>query len=175
MAANGFDTATCWHEVRAGSVAVGTSRQGRIMATKWSLTIDCAQPARLARFWALALGYVEKPPPEGFGSWEEWFRHHGIPQEEWDQAAYLSDPDGVAPTLSFLQVPESKVLKNRLHLDVQVSGGRERPWEERRPQLMEAVERLTAAGATVIREDEWEGRVDHVVMADPEGNEFDLV
>jgi len=40
---------------------------------------------------------------------------------------------------------------------------------------MEAVERLTAAGATVIREDEWEGRVDHVVMADPEGNEFDLV
>jgi Glyoxalase-like domain len=34
---------------------------------------------------------------------------------------------------------------------------------------------LTAAGATVIREDEWHGRPDHVVMADPEGNEFCLV
>lgn len=66
-------------------------------------------------------------------------------------------------------------MKHRLHLDVQVSGDRERPWEERRPQLLEAVERLTAAGATVIREDAWEGRVDHVVMADPEGNELDLV
>lgn len=38
-----------------------------------------------------------------------------------------------------------------------------------------AVERLTAAGATVVREDEWQGRSHHVVMADPEGNEFCLV
>jgi predicted enzyme related to lactoylglutathione lyase len=41
--------------------------------------------------------------------------------------------------------------------------------------VAEAVERLTAAGATVIREDEWQGRPDHVVMADPEGNEFCLL
>jgi Glyoxalase-like domain len=145
------------------------------MATKWSLTIDCAHPARLAKFWALALGYVDKPPPAGFGSWEEWFSHHGIPPEEWDQAAYLSDPDEIAPTLSFLQVPESKVVKNRLHLDVQVGGGRDTPWEERWPRVLAAVERLTAAGATVIGEDEWQGRSDHVVMADPEGNEFCLL
>ena len=35
------------------------------MATQWSLTIDCAYPAKLAGFWALALGYVQPPPPLG--------------------------------------------------------------------------------------------------------------
>jgi predicted enzyme related to lactoylglutathione lyase len=38
--------------------------------------------------------------------------------------------------------------------------------------VIEAVERLIAAGATVIREDELQGKPDHMVMADPEGNEF---
>ncbi|GAA4486960.1 VOC family protein [Actinoallomurus oryzae] len=142
------------------------------MAIKWSLTIDCAQPARLAEFWALALGYVPAPPPAGFGSWGEWFTHYDVPEQEWDQGAYLSDPDEVGPSLSFLQVPESKVVKNRLHLDVQVGGGRNTPWEVRWPRVIEAVERLTAAGATVIREEELQGKPDHVVMADPEGNEF---
>jgi hypothetical protein len=141
------------------------------VAIKWSLTIDCAHPARLAEFWAFALGYVQAPPV-GFGSWEEWFTHHGVPEEEWDQGAYLSDPDEIGPSLSILQVPESKVVKNRLHLDVQVGGGRNTPWEVRWPRVIEAVERLTAAGATVIREDELQGKPDHVVMADPEGNEF---
>lgn len=142
------------------------------MAITWSVTIDCAQPARLAEFWALALGYVPSPPPVGFGSWEEWFTHYGVPEEEWDQGASLSDPDEMGPSLSFLQVPELKVAKNRLHLDIQVGGGRNTPWEVRWPRVIEAVERLTAAGATVIREDELRGKPDHVVMADPEGNEF---
>jgi len=44
--------------------------------------------------------------------------------------------------------------------------------EVRWPRVTEAVERLTAAGATVIREDVQDGIPDHVVMADPEGNEF---
>ncbi|WP_326604368.1 VOC family protein [Streptomyces sp. NBC_01799] len=145
------------------------------MSTRWTVTLDCAQPARLAEFWALALGYVPKPPPAGFGSWEEWFAHHGIPEEEWDDGAYLSDPDGVGPTLSFLKVPEPKVAKNRVHLDVQAGGGRETPWEVRWPRVTEAVARLTAAGATVVREHEMDGRPDHVEMADPEGNEFCVV
>ncbi|WP_030512154.1 VOC family protein [Microbispora rosea] len=145
------------------------------MATRWSLTIDCAQPAKLARFWALALGYAEKPAPAGFETWEDWFAHHDIPEEEWGEGAYLSDPDGVGPDVSFLRVPESKVVKNRLHLDIQVGGGRSTRWEVRWPRVAEAVERLTAAGATVIRQDELQGRPDLVVMADPEGNEFCLV
>ena len=145
------------------------------MATRWSLTIDCARPGELAKFWALALGYVEKPPPAGFASWEEWFAHHDIPEEEWDEGAYLSDPEGIGPNLTFMQVPESKVVKNRLHLDVQVGGGRENAWEVRWPRVIEAVERLTAVGATAIGEHMLQGKPDHMLMADPEGNEFCLL
>jgi len=143
------------------------------MGTAWSLTIDCARPKELAKFWALALGYVPKPVPAGFASWDEWFTHYDIPADERDDGAYLCDPNGLAPSLSFLKVPEGKVVKNRVHLDVQVGGGRDvTPWEERWPRVIEAVERLTAAGATVIHEDVVSGQPDHVVMADPEGNEF---
>lgn len=143
------------------------------MAIRWTLTIDCAHPAELARFWALALGYVQPSPPAGFASWNDWSAHHRIPEEEWDDGAFLCDPDGIGPSLSFLKVPEPKVVKNRVHLDVQVGGGRdETPWEVRWPRVVEAVGRLTAAGATVIHEDEHQGRPDHMVMADPEGNEF---
>ncbi|MCM2415880.1 MULTISPECIES: VOC family protein [unclassified Streptomyces] len=145
------------------------------MSTRWSLTIDCEQPARLAQFWALALGYVEKPPPAGFGSWEEWFAHYEVPETEWDDGAYLSDPDGVGPSLSFMKVPETKSVKNRLHLDVQAGGGREVPWEVRWPRVLDALGRLTAAGATLLREHEAQGKPDHLEMADPEGNEFCLV
>lgn len=145
------------------------------MSTEWSLTIDCAHPGRLAEFWALALGYVEPPPPEGFAGWEAWLTHYEVPEEEWDDGAYLSDPDGVGPTLSFLKVPEPKVAKNRLHLDLRVGGGRQTPWETRWPRVVAEVERLTAAGATVVSEHELKGRPDHVVMADPEGHEFCVV
>ncbi|MGW8889803.1 VOC family protein [Streptomyces sp. NPDC055749] len=145
------------------------------MSTKWTLTIDCANPGELARFWALALGYAETPPPAGYADWKEWFVQHDIPEEEWDDGAYLSDPDGTGPTLSFLKVPEPKVAKNRLHLDLRVGGGRETSWEVRWPRVVAEVERLTAAGATVIREHEMQGRPDHVVMADPEGHEFCVV
>lgn len=39
------------------------------MAIKWTLTVDCAHPDRLAAFWQEALGYVEPPAPAGFDSW----------------------------------------------------------------------------------------------------------
>lgn len=145
------------------------------MTTQWGLTIDCARPAELAEFWALALGYVKTPPPAGFGSWPEWFAHYGIPEEEWDEAAYLSDPDGAGPSLSFMRVPESKVVKNRLHMDVRVGGGQATPWEARWSRVTETVDRLTAAGASVIREYELQSRPHHVLMGDPEGNEFCVV
>lgn len=136
------------------------------------MTVDCAAPARVAAFWALALGYVEPPPPSGFASWEAWFAHHNVPEDEWDDGAYLADPEGIGPKLSFMKVPEGKVVKNRLHLDVQASGGREVPWDVRWPRVVTAVERLTVAGATVVREHDMDGLPDHVEMLDPEGNEF---
>jgi len=137
--------------------------------------VDSAHPGELAKFWALALGYVEPPPPEGFESWPDWLVRMNVPEEEWDDGAYLHDPAGVGPTLSFMKVPESKVAKNRLHIDVKAGGGRATPWDVRWPRVLEMVERLTAAGATVVREYEADGRGDHVWMTDPEGNEFCVV
>ena len=142
------------------------------MTTKWSLTIDCARPKVVAAFWKVALGYVDAAPPEGFESWPDWLKHFEVPEDEWDDAAYLADPDGVRPSISFLKVPESKVVKNRVHLDVDVGGGRQEPWDARWSRVTAAVTRLTNAGATVIRVDPPEGTPDHMVMADPEGNEF---
>lgn len=145
------------------------------MAVSWTVTIDCADPPTVAAFWKEALGYVDAPPPEGHVTWEDWLRHYRVPEEEWDDGASLHDPDGVGPRISFLKVPEPKVAKNRLHIDIQAGGGRRQPWELRWQRVTETVERLVAAGASVIREDMLDGRPDHVVMADPEGNEFCVV
>jgi hypothetical protein len=139
---------------------------------RWSLTFDCADPAALAAFWRLALGYVDGPPPEGFTSWPEYLARVGVPAEEWGDGAFITDPAGIGPPISFLRVPEPKSAKNRVHLDVQAGGGRGEPWAVRWPRVTAAVERLTAAGATVIGEVEQDGTPDHVVLADPEGNEF---
>ncbi len=72
-------------------------------------TCRCAHPGEQARFWALALGYVEREPPPGFDSREAWLRRYEVPEEEWDDGAALDDPSGVLPRLSFLKVPEEKV------------------------------------------------------------------
>jgi hypothetical protein len=72
-------------------------------------------------------------------------------------------------------VPEPKVVKNRVHLDLGVSGGRQVPLPTRRRRVDAEAERLVGAGATRLRVLSEEA-VDHyaVVMADPEGNEFCL-
>jgi hypothetical protein len=129
----------------------------------------------MASFWKLALGYTDAPPPEGFDTWEQWLTRFEVPEEEWDDGAALADPAGAGPRISFLKVPEAKVAKNRLHIDVQVAGGRHQPWDLRERRIRDTVERLVAAGGSVLAEEEFEGRLDHVVMADPEGNEFCVV
>lgn len=145
------------------------------MHTSWGLTIDCADPARLAAFWADALGYEEAEPPDGFESWNAWFKDNGVPKKEWNDAAYLIDPAGQGPTLSFLKVPEAKVSKNRVHLDLKVGGGRHQSAKKRRTRIDKAVERLQEIGAKVQRPVEQDGALDHVIMTDPEGNEFCVV
>ena len=72
-------------------------------------------------------------------------------------------------------MPEGKTAKNRLHIDVRVGGGRDQPWDERQARILAKVERLVAAGGSVLREDSFQDRLDHVVMADPEGNELCVV
>ena len=87
----------------------------------------------------------------------------------------IVDPAGRGPRIWFQVVPEKKSLKNRLHLDITVSGGRANPIETRRRLVDAEAQRLAALGATLVRVIGEDG-VDHyaVAMRDPEGNEFDI-
>jgi Glyoxalase-like domain len=146
------------------------------VATRIQVTIDCADPGRLARFWADALGYRLEEPPDGFASWQDYWVSRGLPPEEVEDGYdSIVDPDGVRPRIWFQPVPEPKVVKNRVHLDLGVSGGRQVPLPTRRRRVDAEAERLVAAGAARLRVLSEEA-VDHyaVVMADPEGKEFCL-
>lgn len=136
------------------------------------VTFDCADPRRLSAFWNDALGYEFPPPPPGFDSWDTFAA--SLPAELRNSRSASEDPAGVGPRLFFQRVPEGKAVKNRLHLDVRAAPGLE--GEARMAALEAECERLVALGATRVR------RVDpappmeggHVVMQDPEGNEFCL-
>jgi hypothetical protein len=113
------------------------------------VSIDCHDPRRLAAFWSAVLSYQvidERDDLVEIGSWE--------PTAEAVRAAPRP------PTLVFAKVPEGKVVKNRLHLDVS-------PIDASRD---EEVERLLALGARHV--DVGQGEQAWVVLADPEGNEF---
>ena len=146
------------------------------MTVPWTITFDCHDAAAVATFWKTALGYVDAPPPQGWDTWEDWFRHFEVPEEEWHDGASLCDPEGVRPRVGFLKVPEGKTAKNRLHLDVQVGGGRHLPHEERWARITAKVAELERVGGTVLSTvDGLGGLPDHVVMADPDGNELCVV
>lgn len=142
------------------------------MATSIQLVFDTADPDRMARFWTAALGYVIQPPPAGFDSWEAFLRAEGVPEERWNDASAIVDPDGHGPRVYFQRVPEGKTAKNRLHMDLNLSGAGEVALEERKRRIGVEVARLTALGATDARGAmEKEGEY-WVRMNDPEGNEF---
>jgi predicted enzyme related to lactoylglutathione lyase len=109
------------------------------MPSSWEqIVVDAEDPARLARWWAEALGYV-------------------IVHEAPDEVEIRRDPETM-PGLLFTPVPDPKIAKNRLHIDL-------------RPDDQEAeVERLVDMGARPV--DIGQHEVSWVVLADPEGNEF---
>ena len=124
------------------------------MATHWTLGCDAHDPHRLAAFWAAALGYDLEPrydDPDG---------------------ASIVDPAGKGPAIGWLRVPEGKTAKNRVHIDIRVAG--EGPWDmAHRERLIRAtVSDLVERGATLVREEHYDDALGHVVMLDPEGNEF---
>jgi hypothetical protein len=125
-----------------------------MMATHWTLGCDAADPQRIAAFWANALGYIAEP---GYNDVD---------------GASIIDPDGRGPAISFLRVPEGKTAKNRMHIDIRVAG--EPPWDmaARELQIRAKVAELIAAGATAVRQESYGEHLGHVVMLDPEGNEF---
>ena len=141
------------------------------MATPIQVVIDCADPAALSVFWAEALHYIIQPPPDGYDSWQAALTDWGVPESDWNSASAIVDPDGAGPRVYFQRVPEAKTVKNRLHLDVGVSDGPRVPIEDRKVQADAEVARLVELGARRLDAVEELGGY-HVVMQDPELNEF---
>ena len=138
---------------------------------EFQVTFDCSEPERVARFWCEVLGYVVPPAPREFATWNDFDRSR--PPEDQGSAFACVDPTGVGPRLFFQRVPEAKVVKNRLHLDVRVGTGL--VGEQRVAALEAECARLVALGAVRVRLLRADG-VDEscLVMQDVEGNEFCL-
>ena len=147
-------------------------RSSRIVAFRLQVVFDCSDPDGLSKFYAEALHYKLQDPPAGFPSWEAWLAQQGIPKEEWNTASAIVDPAGVGPRIYFQQMDTPKLAKNRLHIDINASGGPRVPLAERRRQVDAEVERLVRLGAKRDHDLD-EGRGEYcVIMLDPEGNEF---
>jgi hypothetical protein len=117
---------------------------------EFQVTFDCEEPGRVAEFWCQVLGYVIE-----------------------DSGVVCVDPAGRGPRLYFQGVPERKVVKNRVHLDLRVGTGL--VGAQRLAKLETECSRLVALGAVRVRllsaDDENESCI---VMQDIEGNEFCL-
>lgn len=138
---------------------------------QFQVTFDCADPVRLAAFWCEVLRYVVPTAPEGFATWEEY--HRSLRPEEQEVYFACTDPSGAGPRLLFQRVPEGKVAKNRLHLDVRAGIGL--VGEERLATLEAECARLVAHGAVHVRTMRADGENEScIVMQDLEGNEFCL-
>jgi Glyoxalase-like domain len=126
------------------------------MATLGDIVFDAAHPASLARFWAAALdGYAVAPYDD-----EELarLRANGINDPEDDPSVLVEPAVPGAPRLFFTRVPEPKTVKNRVHLDLRAA------------DVDEETARLVKLGATELaRLEGW------VTLADPEGNELDVL
>jgi catechol 2,3-dioxygenase-like lactoylglutathione lyase family enzyme len=105
------------------------------------IVVDCQEPAKLVRFWAGLLG--GEPVDRAMG---------------WSHV----EPPGFA-RLAFQPVAEAKLVKNRLHLDIEVDS------------LEAAVARVQALGGRPAQERGTDFGWHFRIMADPEGNEFCLI
>ena len=152
------------------------------MSRDLQITFDTHDPRALSTFWRDALGYVHPAPPgvrlpEGadpLAAWDDFLAELGVPEEMRNARPAIEDPDGRGPRLFFQKVPEGKVAKNRVHLDVRAAPGLQ--GEARMAALEAECERLVALGATRVRRYEPNPPLEqgHIQMADPEGNEFCL-
>ncbi|MFI5958082.1 VOC family protein [Cryptosporangium sp. NPDC051539] len=152
------------------------------MSREFQVTFDAHDPRALSVFWADVLGYVVPGPPgvtvpEGadpLAAWDEFLARIGVPEAQWNSRSAIEDPDGNRPRVFFQQVPEDKVAKNRVHLDVRAAPGLQ--GDERMAALEAECDRLVALGAKRLARYEPAPPMDsgHIVMADPEGNEFCL-
>jgi len=109
-----------------------------------ALVFDCAKTLPVGSFWAGALGFGLDHDPD----------------DPNDDGVLLIDPSKLTRGIYFQSVPEPKIVKNRVHLDLRPA-----------TTMAEEVERLRGLGAVTIRYVD-EGHGSWTVMGDPEGNEF---
>ncbi|MFD3510179.1 VOC family protein [Nocardia sp. NPDC058666] len=152
------------------------------MSRHIQITFDAHDPAALSTFWRDALGYVHPGPPgvevppgvDPLVVWDQFLARIGVPAEQRNSKSAIEDPEGHGPRVFFQQVPEGKVAKNRVHLDVRAAPDLQ--GDERMAALEAECDRLVALGATRVERFEpappmsagW------IVMTDPEDNEFCL-
>jgi len=144
-----------------------------VLGVSFQVTFDCLNPDAVARFWAEVLHYKLQDPPPGFSTWEDFLKEQKVPEEEWDSASAIVDPNGVGSRIYFQKVVNPKTAKNRVHLDVNVGGGKKVPENERKEGIQREAERLIKLGAKKLNVLEEYGDF-CIVMADPEDNEFCL-
>ncbi len=152
------------------------------MSKHVQITFDAHDPRVLSSFWRDVLGYVHPGPPgidlpdgsDPLAAWDEFLQRIGVPPEQWNSRSAIEDPDGRGPRLFFQRVGEGKAGKNRVHLDVRAAPGLH--GDDRMAALELECARLVALGATRLRRYDPEPPLEagHIVMADPEGNEFCL-
>jgi catechol 2,3-dioxygenase-like lactoylglutathione lyase family enzyme len=109
-------------------------------------TFDCRDAYALSTWWKQVLGYGDVP---------------GDPNEPGHEECMIVGSDG-EPTLLFIEVPEGKQVKNRVHLDLE-------PTDRTRD---DEIDRVIALGATPLHDLRKEDGTGWLVLADPEGNEF---
>ncbi|KQO36555.1 MULTISPECIES: VOC family protein [unclassified Aeromicrobium] len=111
-------------------------------------SVDCADAYALSEFWKQVLGYVDV---------------EGDPNEPGHEECMILDP-GSGHHLLFIEVPEAKAVKNRIHLDLRPRSGTQ----------ADEVARLVSIGATQVADlrGKYGPGTGWVVLADPEGNEF---
>jgi predicted enzyme related to lactoylglutathione lyase len=107
-----------------------------------NIAFDCADPYQLATFWSQVMGHALDPD-----------NHPGEPE------IALEIPDG--PTFYFNEVPESKTVKNRVHVCLRPDVARD-----------VEVERILGLGASILADHRNPDGTGWAVLADPEGNEF---
>src|SRR5690606_595700 len=101
-------------------------QRSRPMSRHIQVTFDAHDPRALSTFWRDVLGYVHPGPPgvelpEGadpLAAWDDFLAGVGVPEDQRNGRSAIEDPDGNGPRVFFQQVPEDKVVKNRVHLDV---------------------------------------------------------
>ncbi|WP_019146270.1 VOC family protein [Aeromicrobium massiliense] len=152
------------------------------MSRQVQVTFDAHDPRALSTFWRDVLGYVHPGPPgvtvpEGtdpLDAWDDFLASLGVPPALRNTRSAIEDPEGTGPRVFFQQVPEAKSGKNRVHLDVRAAPGLQ--GETRMAALEAEADRLVGLGASRLRRFEPEPPMSagHLVMADPEGNEFCL-